>query len=123
MTNKINKRIKPVLAMMQIYANLLGIKITKNYTRLDNPKFVDFLTRENKRTDIGRITQIENSNFYPQSLYEVFLDSKERIVYKMDKNGNTKQISGPEYNASPKDYITQKLTAIQALKNYIDAQN
>ena len=57
--------------------------------------------------------------FFSMNWYE---KTSEPIMYKMNKDGKTEQISGPTNKKSPRDYLAQKLVAIQTLKDYIDTK-
>ena len=113
------------LLLMKIQAACFGVDLDKeniiySKKRLDDPKFIDFLTEDK----IDNCETLPNEN-YPQLIqnsYETPISSSEQKAYKINKDGTTEQISGSKNKQSVKDYITQKFIAIQALKDQIDAK-
>jgi len=112
---------------MKAQATCFGVNLDKeniiySKKRLDNPKFIDFLTEDISTTNNSKVLLNKDYSQFIQNTYLIPISPSEQRVYKMNKDGTTEQISGPKDKQSVKDYITQKFIAIQALKDQIDAK-
>jgi len=124
---KINRKIAGCLLLMKTQAACFGVNLDKeniiySKKRLDNPKFIDFLTEDTLTTNNSKILPNKNYSQFIQNTYLIPISPSEQRVYKMNEDGTTEQISGPKDKQSVKDYITQKFIAIQALKDQIDSK-
>lgn len=108
--------------LMGIQASIIGINSNGeliNYRKsLDIPNFVDFLL-EDKKSKTKEDFSIQSS-YGMQNLYEI--TNRGSNVYEFE-NGKLKLTSGTENKQFSREYLTQKLVAIQALKNQIDFGN
>ena len=112
------------LLFMKLQAACFGVNLDKeniiySKKRLDNPKFIELLTESKNLPD--NLEVLKDRNYIPQtqSLYINSISPSEQAAYNVDRNGNSKQISGPKNKQSIQDYLTQKLIAIQALSDQI----
>ena len=108
--------------LMGIQASIIGINSNGelvNYRKsLDISNFVDFLLEDKKSKT--------KEDFNMQSSYGMqnsYITSNENPNVYEYENGRLKLISGTENEQSSREYLTQKLVAIQALKNQIDSGN
>lgn len=121
-----NNIVTKCLSLMKLQATCLGVNLDNQnliYSpkRLDNPKFVDFLAGcEYKKNEEILKNQSSQIQIPHTNLYEIKTSSSEVYEYK---NGETKCISNPKPEQSARDYIAQKLMAIQTLKDQLDFKN
>ena len=117
--------ISKCLSLMKLQAACFGVNLDNQNLiyfpkRLDNPEFVDFLVgceyKKNEDKDISK-NQSSQIQIPHMNLYGTKTSSSEVYEYK---NGESKCISNPKFKQSPRDYIAQKLMAIQTLKDQID---
>jgi hypothetical protein len=128
MERKFNGLINKIIPLIGVQVSMLGINLNKDelvhYKRpLNIPKFVDFLPEDkNLKTESKYPSEyFRNQDVYRiQNLYETV--NEKPSVYSFE-NGKIKLISGTESKQSPKEYLTQKLLAIKALKNQIEFGN
>ena len=111
------------LFLMRFQAACSGINLDNqnlvySSSRIDNPEFVDLLlgnsnSKSNyKKSNIKYPSDIQFTNM---NIYQTSVSSPK--VYEF-KNGKTKCISNPKQPL--RDYLIQKLMAIQTLKEQID---